>query len=88
MTRDPHHGQVPAPRPATLGGRLGRPGGGGAGLRPGTLDGDGQLDDATAATVSRTYTTKGTTRVTVRVTDSFGATSTASVTVTVKPGKR
>jgi PKD repeat protein len=52
------------------------------------LDGDGQLDDATAATVSRTYTTKGTTRVTVRVTDSFGATSTASVTVTVKPGKR
>ena len=52
------------------------------------LDGDGQLDDATAATVSRTYTTKGTTRVTVRVTDSFGATSTASVTINVKPGKR
>ena len=52
------------------------------------LDGDGQLDDATGATVSHTFATKGMKLVTVRVTDSFGATSTASVTVNVKPGKR
>jgi PKD repeat protein len=52
------------------------------------LDGDTQLDDATGATVSQTYTTKGTRQVTVRVTDSFGATSTALVSITVKPGKR
>lgn len=52
------------------------------------LDGDGQLDDATGAAVSHTFTTKGNKRVTARVTDSFGASSSASVTVTVKPGRR
>ena len=52
------------------------------------LDGDGQLDDATGSTVSHTFATKGMKRVTVRVTDSLGATSTASVTINVKPGKR
>ena len=52
------------------------------------LDGDGQHDDATGATISHTFTTKGTKRVTVRVTDSFGATASASVSINVKPGKR
>jgi PKD repeat protein len=52
------------------------------------LDDDGQYDDATGATASYTFTTKGTKRVTVQVTDNLDATSTASVTVTVKPGKR
>lgn len=52
------------------------------------LDDDGQVDDATGVTVSHTFTVKGTRPVTVRVTDSFGATSTASVSITVKPGKR
>lgn len=52
------------------------------------LDDDGQHDDATGATVSHTFTTKGVKRVTVRVTDSFGATSMASESVNVKPGRR
>ena len=52
------------------------------------LDGDGQHDDATGVVVNHTFTTKGLKRVTVLVTDSFGATSAASTTVNVKPGKR
>ena len=52
------------------------------------LDNDGQLDDATGVVVNHTFTTKGLKRVTVLVTDSFGATSAASTTVNVKPGKR
>ena len=38
--------------------------------------------------VTHTFTTKGLKRVSAGVTDSFGATSSASTTVNVKPGKR
>jgi PKD repeat protein len=51
------------------------------------LNGDGSYGDSTAANPSFTYTTAGTYRVTLRVTDARGASSTsAPVTITVGPG--
>ncbi len=47
------------------------------------LDADGQFDDSTAAQPSFTYTVNGTYQVGLRVTDNHGASSTASVTITV-----
>jgi glucose/arabinose dehydrogenase/PKD repeat protein len=47
------------------------------------LDGDGAYDDGTASMVSWTYTIAGTYTAGLRVTDSQGASGTASVTITV-----
>jgi PKD repeat protein len=46
------------------------------------LDGDGQFNDSTAVSPSFTYTTAGTYRAAVRVTDPGGASATDAVTVT------
>jgi glucose/arabinose dehydrogenase/PKD repeat protein len=46
------------------------------------LDADGQFDDSTSATPSRTYTTPGTVNVGLRVSDSSGLTDTDTVTIT------
>jgi glucose/arabinose dehydrogenase/PKD repeat protein len=45
------------------------------------LDGDGQFDDSTSATPSRTYTTAGTVTVRLQVTDNSGLTDTDAVTI-------
>ena len=50
------------------------------------LDGDGQLDDSSAARPSFTYTTGGTYTVTLRVTDTSGASDTETLTVSVTSG--
>jgi PKD repeat protein len=47
------------------------------------LDADGQFDDSTAAQPSFTYTINGGYQVRLRVTDNHGASSTASVVITV-----
>ena len=47
------------------------------------LDDDGAFDDGTAATASFTYTTTGAKTARLRVTDSFGATDIATVTIQV-----
>jgi glucose/arabinose dehydrogenase len=47
------------------------------------LDGDGQFDDGTASTASRTYTSNGIVTVKLRVTDALGATDTASTEISV-----
>jgi glucose/arabinose dehydrogenase len=47
------------------------------------LDGDGQYDDSTAVAPSYTYTSQGVYAAGLRLTDSHGASSTASVTITV-----
>ena len=47
------------------------------------LDGDGEFDDSAEATAEWTYTSEGRHAATVRVTDGFGATDTATVTVAV-----
>jgi PKD repeat protein/glucose/arabinose dehydrogenase len=47
------------------------------------LDGDGAYDDSTATKPSYTYTTAGSYRASLRVTDSLGASDTDSVTITV-----
>jgi PKD repeat protein/glucose/arabinose dehydrogenase len=47
------------------------------------LDGDGAFDDSTAAQPTFTYTTTGSYNASLRVTDSNGASATASVTITV-----
>ena len=47
------------------------------------LDADGQHDDSTSATPSRTYTQNGAVTVSLRVSDTSGATDTDSVVVTV-----
>jgi len=47
------------------------------------LDGDGQYDDSTAARPSNTYNQEGVYTVSLRVTDTHGATSTATVTISV-----
>jgi glucose/arabinose dehydrogenase len=47
------------------------------------LDGDGAYDDSTSATPTYTYTSQGVYTASLRVTDSRGASSTASVTITV-----
>jgi glucose/arabinose dehydrogenase len=49
------------------------------------LDGDGQFDDSTAVSPTRTYTANGTVTAALRVTDPSGASDTASVIVTVGP---
>jgi glucose/arabinose dehydrogenase len=49
------------------------------------LDGDGQYDDATAATASRTYTAEGTVTAGLRVTDTAGASHTQALTITIGP---
>jgi glucose/arabinose dehydrogenase len=46
------------------------------------LDGDGQFDDSTSATPSRTYTTPGTVTVGLRVTDPGNNSDTTSLTIT------
>jgi glucose/arabinose dehydrogenase/PKD repeat protein len=45
------------------------------------LDGDGQYDDSTAATPSRTYTQPGSYTIGLKVTDSNGASAIATVTI-------
>jgi glucose/arabinose dehydrogenase/PKD repeat protein len=45
------------------------------------LDGDGAFDDGAAATAGHTYTQPGTYTATLRVTDTSGASATASVTI-------
>jgi PKD repeat protein len=47
------------------------------------LDGDGAFDDSTAVSPTHTYTTAGVVTARLRVTDESGASSTASVNVTV-----
>jgi glucose/arabinose dehydrogenase len=47
------------------------------------LDGDGQFDDATSTRPTYTYASDGSYTATLRVTDSQGASDTASVTITV-----
>jgi PKD repeat protein len=47
------------------------------------LDGDGQYDDATAVNPSHTYTSQGVYTASLRVTDTRGATGTATVTINV-----
>jgi glucose/arabinose dehydrogenase len=47
------------------------------------LDGDGDFDDGTEAQVTRTYTATGRVTAKLRVTDSIGATDTASTVITV-----
>jgi glucose/arabinose dehydrogenase len=47
------------------------------------LDGDGQLDDSTAVSPTRTYTAAGTVTARLRVTDPAGASDTQSVTISV-----
>jgi len=47
------------------------------------LDGDGQFNDSTAAQPLRTYTSDGTYTARLRVTDNHGASSTASIVITV-----
>ena len=47
------------------------------------LDGDGQYNDATTATTSRTYSTAGVVTVGLKVTDTGGASGTTSVQITV-----
>ena len=47
------------------------------------LDGDGQYDDSTSSTPSRTYTQNGQVTVRLRVTDTSGATDFASIVITV-----
>ncbi len=47
------------------------------------LDGNGQYNDSTSATPSRTYTTAGIVTVGLRVTDTGGASATASVQISV-----
>ena len=47
------------------------------------LDDDGQFDDSTSSTPSRTFTTDGAYRVSLRVSDGRGGQSTASVTIDV-----
>jgi Ca2+-binding RTX toxin-like protein/glucose/arabinose dehydrogenase len=47
------------------------------------LDGDGQFDDSSSATPSRTYTANGQVTVRLRVTDPSGASDIASVVITV-----
>jgi glucose/arabinose dehydrogenase len=49
------------------------------------LDGDGQYDDSTAASPSRTYTSNGTVPTGLRVRDPAGASDTESATITVGP---
>ncbi len=52
------------------------------------LDDDGQYDDGTGTTQSRTYSSPGSPVVSVLATDSRGATDAKSVTVTVGPANR
>ena len=47
------------------------------------LDGDGQYDDATGRTTSRSYARAGTVTVRLRVTDARSGTATAQRTITV-----
>ena len=47
------------------------------------LDGDGQYDDSSSSTPSRTYTQNGQVTVRLRVTDTSGATDFASIVITV-----
>ena len=47
------------------------------------LDNDGEFDDATGATASRSFTSAGTYTVRLRVTDNRGSTGTATGTITV-----
>jgi glucose/arabinose dehydrogenase/PKD repeat protein len=47
------------------------------------LDGDGQHDDSTSATPGYTYTSQGVYTASLRVTDSHGATGSATVTISV-----
>jgi PKD repeat protein/glucose/arabinose dehydrogenase len=47
------------------------------------LDGDGAYDDSTSATATHTYTSQGVYTASLRVTDSRGASGTASVTINV-----
>ena len=49
------------------------------------LDGDGQYDDATGKTASRTFTTAGAHTVRLRVIDSAGAAGAATLTLNVRP---
>jgi PKD repeat protein len=49
------------------------------------LDGDGQYDDATGKTASRTFTTAGAHTVRLRVQDSVGAAGAAALTINVRP---
>ena len=50
------------------------------------LDGDGELDDSTAKVPTHTYLAGGTYTVTLRVTDTSGATATDTVQITVGSG--
>ena len=50
------------------------------------LDGDGQYDDATGVTASRTYSVGGDVEVGLQVSDPPGATRTTSRTVSVANG--
>jgi PKD repeat protein len=51
------------------------------------LDNDGQFDDGTGASQSITFNTAGTYIIKVRVTDNFGATADAQVSVKIGGGR-